>query len=243
MSLQLLRAQTGRVFIESHRGADRLAPENSWTAIELGYKSGADFIEIDVQMTADDELVVYHHYRAPDAQWIRAMRRNAVALVCGGQSHLVGLDDIFEWASHNDAQFTLDIKNGFEFDRAVFARTLALVEQYDFVERVMFAAWDHHALRWLKEQNASLTTRALMRGRLLTLVETAQASHANAVSLSYDLASGDEVSALHAVGIAVVIAELFEADFARVVALGADGVSWGDPLQADRELRRLGVRS
>src|SRR5712692_9887191 len=118
--IPLLRSQTHRILVESHRGADKLAPENSWTAIELGYKAGADFIEVDVQLTADGELVIYHNYRAPDGQLICAMRRNAVALVCAGENHLVGLDDIFEWAAHNDARFTLDLKNGFGFDRKVF---------------------------------------------------------------------------------------------------------------------------
>ena len=41
------------------------------------------------------ELIIYHHYRAPDGRLIRDMRRNAVALVCAGENHLVGLDDIF----------------------------------------------------------------------------------------------------------------------------------------------------
>jgi glycerophosphoryl diester phosphodiesterase len=93
--IPLLRSVTGRILVESHRGADKLAPENSWTAIELGYHSGADFVEIDVQQTADGELVIYHNYRAPDGQWIRQMRRNEVALVCAGENHLVGLEDIF----------------------------------------------------------------------------------------------------------------------------------------------------
>ena len=242
MTLTLLRSQTHRVLVESHRGADKLAPENSWTAIALGYQSGADFVEIDVQLTGDGELVVYHHYRAPDGQWIRQMRRNEVALVCAGDNHLVGLDDICEWARGNDAQFTLDIKNGFDFDRTVFERTLALVEQYDFVERVVFIAWDHYGLRWLKERNAAVTTRAILRGRPVNLVDVVRASKADAVSLSYDLATTAEVDALHEAGIAVVIAEMFEADFARVVHIGADVVSWGDPIVAIRELQRLGAR-
>src|SRR5712692_6997670 len=124
--IPLLRSQTHRILVESHRGADKLAPENSWTAIELGYQSGADFIEVDVQLTADDELVIYHNYRAPDGQILREMRRNEVALVCAGDNHIVGLDDIFEWATHNDAKLALDIKNGFDFDRTVFERALDL---------------------------------------------------------------------------------------------------------------------
>jgi len=242
MPIPLLRSQTGRVIVESHRGADRLAPENSWTAIELGYKTGADFVEIDIQQTADGALVIYHNYRAPDGQTIRAMRRNEVSLVCAGENHLVGLDDLFEWATGNDCRFALDIKNGFDFDQEVFARALDLVEQYGFVERAVFVAWDHHGLRFVKERNPQATARAILRGRPVNLVETVRAARADAVSLSYDLASADDVRALHDAGIAVMIADLFEPDFGRVVALGGDAVSYGDPILATRALRELGAR-
>jgi glycerophosphoryl diester phosphodiesterase len=242
MTIPLLRSQTGRVLIESHRGADKLAPENSWTAIELAYKAGADFIEVDVQMTADGGLVIYHNYLAPDRQLIRAMRRNDVALVCAGESHLVGLEDIFEWAGRNSARFTLDVKNGFDFDREVFRRTVDLVVNYGFTQRVMIVGWDHLAIRWVKETHPEIAARVLLRGRPLNLVNLVQASMADAVSLSYDLAGKAEVEALHAAGIAVMIAEVFEPDFARIVSIGADMVSWGDPIVAARELQRLGAR-
>jgi glycerophosphoryl diester phosphodiesterase len=238
MPIPLLRSQTGRIFVESHRGADKLAPENSWTAIELGYKAGADFIELDVQLTADGELVIYHNYRTPNGQFIKDLRRNEVSLICAGDYPLVGLDDVFEWATHNSAKFTLDIKNGFGFERTVFERALDLVRQYEFLPRVVFAGWDHHALRWLKETCPTATTRVLVRGHLLDLIPTVQASLADAVSLSYDLATQNEIEALHEAGIAVVIAELFEPNFERVAQLGADGVSYGDPIIALRELQR-----
>ncbi|WP_026820878.1 glycerophosphodiester phosphodiesterase [Arthrobacter castelli] len=42
----------------AHRGASAQAPENTLPAVELGTK--ADFVEVDVQMTKDGELVVIH---------------------------------------------------------------------------------------------------------------------------------------------------------------------------------------
>ena len=41
MKIELLKSITGRVLVESHRGAEGLAPENSWTALKLGRDSGA----------------------------------------------------------------------------------------------------------------------------------------------------------------------------------------------------------
>lgn len=46
--------------VVAHRGASAQAPENTLPAIDLGAGMKADFVEIDVQLTKDDELVVIH---------------------------------------------------------------------------------------------------------------------------------------------------------------------------------------
>jgi glycerophosphoryl diester phosphodiesterase len=50
----------GAGYVCAHRGARALAPENTMLAAELGLVFGADFWEMDVQRTADGELVVFH---------------------------------------------------------------------------------------------------------------------------------------------------------------------------------------
>ncbi|RUO26505.1 glycerophosphodiester phosphodiesterase [Aliidiomarina minuta] len=49
-----------QVTITAHRGASWDAPENSLAAIELAIQQGADYIELDVQQTADGELILIH---------------------------------------------------------------------------------------------------------------------------------------------------------------------------------------
>lgn len=44
----------------AHRGASGHAPENTMSAFQKGFEMKADYIEIDVQMTKDGELVVIH---------------------------------------------------------------------------------------------------------------------------------------------------------------------------------------
>lgn len=48
------------MIVIGHRGAPFEAVENSFEAFELAVDSGADRIEFDVQLTADNELVVMH---------------------------------------------------------------------------------------------------------------------------------------------------------------------------------------
>lgn len=51
---------TSRPLVIAHRGYSVVAPENTAIAVDLGIQAGADFVEIDVQMSADGRLVVMH---------------------------------------------------------------------------------------------------------------------------------------------------------------------------------------
>jgi glycerophosphoryl diester phosphodiesterase len=46
--------------IMAHRGSSKAAPENTMAAIRQAIEDGADWVEIDVQETADGEVVVFH---------------------------------------------------------------------------------------------------------------------------------------------------------------------------------------
>ncbi len=52
--------ECSRVMVASHRGFHLSLPENSLAALRAAAAVGADFVEIDVRHTADDELVLMH---------------------------------------------------------------------------------------------------------------------------------------------------------------------------------------
>ena len=45
----------------AHRGANRVAPENTLPAFEAAVEMGVDYVEIDLAETADGELIVIHN--------------------------------------------------------------------------------------------------------------------------------------------------------------------------------------
>lgn len=51
---------TGAVMLVGHRGASALAPENTLRAFALAIEYGLDFVELDVHLSRDDQLVVVH---------------------------------------------------------------------------------------------------------------------------------------------------------------------------------------
>src|SRR5512132_2317510 len=51
------------MIIGAHRGSSGNAPENTLAAFRLAAKVGVDMIELDVRLTADRHLVVFHDRR------------------------------------------------------------------------------------------------------------------------------------------------------------------------------------
>jgi glycerophosphoryl diester phosphodiesterase len=49
-----------KVAVTAHRGSSRYAPENTLSAIKRAVEDGADYAEIDVQETADGQVVLFH---------------------------------------------------------------------------------------------------------------------------------------------------------------------------------------
>jgi glycerophosphoryl diester phosphodiesterase len=52
--------QIPRPILFAHRGACAHAPENTLESFQLAFEQGADAIELDAKLTADDEVVVIH---------------------------------------------------------------------------------------------------------------------------------------------------------------------------------------
>jgi glycerophosphoryl diester phosphodiesterase len=53
-------AEPGGPIVIAHRGASAYAPEHTFAAYDLALEQGADYLEQDLQMTADGVLVVLH---------------------------------------------------------------------------------------------------------------------------------------------------------------------------------------
>jgi glycerophosphoryl diester phosphodiesterase len=49
-----------RAKIIAHRGASRLAPENTLASVQLAWRLGADAVEVDVHLTQDGRIVAIH---------------------------------------------------------------------------------------------------------------------------------------------------------------------------------------
>ncbi|MGD0189242.1 MAG: glycerophosphodiester phosphodiesterase family protein [Rhizomicrobium sp.] len=180
----------------AHRGGAALKPENTLTAFADAIARGADGAELDVQLTRDGHVVVFHDFRFnPDicrnenGSWVSAPAAKIVDLALNeiksvdvgrarpgsnyDRSHtmLEGHDgesipllaEVIELARNALQPFRLfvELKSSFT-DPSLSAppellaeKTLSVVTDLDFLDRVVFVGFDWRGLRRVKSLSSS----------------------------------------------------------------------------------------
>ena len=249
--LKLRKADTGRVLILGHRGAEALAPENTMAAFEAGLKAGADILELDVQLTADGRVIVFHDFalgrKTSDSRWVRDVTWEEIRQFDVGSwfdpryadQRVPLLGEVLAWA-RGRVPLCIDLKTGFAFNHHLEKRVIELIEQNQMVEEVVIIAWDQFALRRVKALNPEIATGGILCGRFVDLIPLARSLEVNWLSLWWEHSTSEEIAQAQEAGLAVDLV-MFLPDYTEAVRLGVDIVGARDPGQAKAALQDLGA--
>lgn len=219
----------------AHRGGGGEAPENTVAAIVGATATGADLIELDVQLTADDVPVIMHDWtvdRTTDgtgAVWSLSAEE-VTALEAGGATVFVPtLREALQAIAPTRASTMVELKGSWTPEQV--ALVSALVAEHGLDHRVVLASFDLFSLR--AAQDAAPDLPRLLLSRSLATVDAAIADvDASAVAVSMPTARRDPeaIPELAADGIGVFVYTLNTEDrWAEAVALGARGIITDDP--------------
>ena len=251
--------------VVAHRGGAALRPENTLVAFRHAVGLGTDILEMDLQVTADDVLVVLH-----DATVDRTT--NGMGPVRSLPLRDVqALDGAYRWTPDGDRTFpyrgqgvtiptlaeVLDALPGARLsvelkpEASAFAKALcALIDEKQAEPRVLVASQDTAAVETFRAACPAVATGAtadeavrFVRSTVVPLVPDARIP---ALMLQLPeryrgipVLSESVVSGAHAQGVQVhawTINE--EADMRRVLALGVDGIVTDRPDRLRAILRR-----
>jgi glycerophosphoryl diester phosphodiesterase len=240
--LRLHRSQLRRPYILGHRGAEALAPENTWAAIQAGVEAGADLLELDVQLSADGEVVLFHDFTlAPkrgDPRWVRDVPWAELRALDVGSwfdaayagERMPRLADVLDWARDRVFLF-LDLKHGFGNSPGLEDAVLALLDG-DAGERVVLSSWDQEAMRHVRERRPDLATNINLHGRFVDPLGVIAAAGATWACLWWPDADVEGVARLQAARLTVVLTSVFDGHYAEAAALGVDVLTAADPAAA-----------
>jgi glycerophosphoryl diester phosphodiesterase len=162
--------------IIAHRGASAYAPENTVAAYELALDQGADLLEMDVHLSADDQPVMIHDFtleRTTDGRGrvrehtVRELKRLDAGSWFGRQyqgQRLQTLQEVVERFKER-TRFAIELKGGSDFYPGIEERVVSLLQIYDVAERCLVLSFDHRALAKVREMDPTIRTGALVAHR------------------------------------------------------------------------------
>ncbi len=158
-----------RLLIQAHRGYSEVYPENTLVAMQAAFDAGADRIEGDLALTSDGH-VVYMHDRTVDRTTdgsgrVASMTLEEIKQLDAGSwkdprfagERVPTLSEALDLAA-GQGELNLELKT---VDLTLLQildlveATLAVVQEHDAWDRVVFSSFDHRALQMVEERAPS----------------------------------------------------------------------------------------
>lgn len=219
--------------IIAHRGYSGVSPENTLSAFVNAIDIGADMIELDVQLTSDGQVVVFHDNdllriigcEGAIADYsLEELKRMDAGIWFGSDfegEKIPTLAEVLELVQGSDLNIYLELKDIGDvegFEEAV----LNVVREYDMQDRCLMASFQYEYLRHFKELDESIQILFNTSSGSLTLTEEFPADY---YGLNVEMITADMVEAIHNTGGQAYAWTVNTPEQMRnVVAMGVDGI-------------------
>ena len=165
--------------IIAHRGYSGLYPENTMLAFQKAAEAGADEIELDVQLSKDGRVVVFHDETLDrltgqkgfirDFRFEELEKLNSAQVVHGdkfGFNPIPSLDEYFAWVKNTNMVTNIELKNSKFYYEELEENTMALISKYALEDRVYFSSFNHVSLLKCKRLNSAIPCGALANANM-----------------------------------------------------------------------------
>lgn len=146
----------------AHRGASGYAPENTLAAFQKAVDLDADGVELDIQLTKDDQIVVIHDEtidRTSDGKgWVkdytleelRAFNYNRTKPEYK-HADIPTMREVFELLKPAGLFINIEIKTGVVFYEKIEEKILALTKEMGMEDRVCYSSFNHYTVTRIHE--------------------------------------------------------------------------------------------
>lgn len=168
--------------IIAHRGATYLAPENTLSAFQNVIDLGADGVEMDVQQTKDQGLIIHHDYlidigtelsakiydlTVGELESIDLTKWNGVDFTT---EKLATLDEALNFCKGLNCTIQLELKAPILNDPDFVPRVVERIRAADIADRLLLVSFRHDLLQQAKELMPELRIGILTLGDLLSMM-------------------------------------------------------------------------
>ncbi|EPP0238638.1 TPA: glycerophosphodiester phosphodiesterase [Escherichia fergusonii] len=215
MAFNFHRAAEGIVLANSHRGYSSCRPENTFPAFEAARMAGTHCIEIDIHLTADNQLVVTHDHRVDRVStgqgFVEQLTlEQLLAFDFGVKYHpdfadtrIPRLADVLHWAVKYDMGLIIEAKQRRRHDAFVTAFVQLLREQPQALSHIQLLGFNHVLINRVKAEIPELALQVVTLERYNDQLSAVQHSHASCVCFEYEFAHVDDLRAYKNAGLGV----------------------------------------
>lgn len=158
----------------AHRGYSGRYPENTMLAFKKAVEAGCDGIELDVQLTKDDVLVVIHDEtidRVTDgvgrvnAYTYEELKKFNAAKNFPEVSRfecIPTFEEYCTWAAANGVVTNIEIKTGRYYYEDIEKKIVEMVARHGLTDKVLYSSFNHMSLVKVKELDPDAQCGALL---------------------------------------------------------------------------------
>jgi len=212
----------------AHRGASGNYPENTKSAINAALDIEVDGIEVDLQSAKDAYVIIHDSWldRTTNGQGkVSTYTLSQLKeLDAGSGEKIPSLQDLIDW-NNNQTLLNIELKHTFELTRLVENIQNNLSNRKISKENLIISSYDHHQLKFMKQQLPWLKIGALTSSIPLEYAKFAQELNAFSVHIDKDFINQDFVFDAHQRGLKVYAYTLDKIeDIKAMLALGVNGI-------------------
>ena len=239
--------------IYAHRGASGYAPENTLRAFALAADMGADGVELDVQISKDGRLVVFHDDElsrltgftgsVADYTYAELCRMPVIHAVDATERDVAPLlEDVLALLHERGLSVSIELKNSRAAFPALEEKTIEAVEKAGMREKTIYSSFNHYSLLKVRRLDPNAVCGLLYDAMLYQPWDYARQLGVQALHPHFSeptFVTG-EVEAAHRLGLSVNVWTVNEeADLRRMAEMNCDGIISNYPDVALRVLREV----
>lgn len=149
--------------IIAHRGYSGLYPENTMLSFQKAVEAGCDEIELDVQLTKDNVLVIIHDEsikRTTDGEGLlrkytfaELQKFNAAELQKKEFDFLPipSFEEYLAWVKTTNVTTNIELKNSKFYYTNLEKKVIDLLTSYEMLDKVMFSSFNHLSMAKCKQ--------------------------------------------------------------------------------------------
>ncbi|WP_018247293.1 glycerophosphodiester phosphodiesterase [Orenia marismortui] len=219
-----------------HRGLAGIAPENTKISFIKAIEYGLDMVELDIQLTKDRELVVFHDY---NLQRIAAIDRRVEDMTLkelkeidigecfdmkfSGQ-RILDLEEVIRLLRGN-LKINIEIKINRKEARFIADKLIAILDREDFQDQVIISSFDHKMIKYIKSIIPTIKAAILVSSLTIKPIELINSAAADGIHPHHLVITEDFVREIKKKGFFINTWTVNDKqEFKRLSELGVDGI-------------------